>query len=97
MIADPRFDAVHPSGHLVFRSCGGGYLHSVVIGESAMAVDSGTLARAILLAADVSHLKATMRVRAEIVDSGYSPSGEMSQPGDLEAAELALLCHRLQP
>ncbi|MCB0930931.1 MAG: DUF2694 family protein [Mycobacterium sp.] len=96
MNPDPLFDAVHPSGQLVFRSCRGGYLHSVVIGESAMDVDTGILARAILLAADVSHLKATMRVRAQIVDAGDSPSGEMPQPGDLEAAELALQCHRLR-
>ena len=75
MNPDPLFDAVHPSGQLVFRSCRGGYLHNVVIGESAMDVDTGILARAILLAADVSHLKATMRVRAQIVDAGDSPSG----------------------
>ncbi len=96
MTVDPRFDAAHPSGHVVFRSRRGGYLDSVVIGEAAMDVDSATLARAILLAADVSYLRAAMQVRAEIVETGYSPSGEMAHAGDLEAAELALRCHRLR-
>ena len=31
---DPEFDAAHPSGHLLFRSCRGGYLHSVVLSEA---------------------------------------------------------------
>ena len=31
------FDAYHPSGHLLFRSCHGGYLHSVILGEEALA------------------------------------------------------------
>jgi len=55
---DPRFDAVHPGGHLMFRSCREGYLHSVVLGEAAMDADAGWLARAILAAAEASHAKA---------------------------------------
>ena len=55
---DPRFDAVHPGGQVLFRSCAGGFLHGVVLGESAMEADAGTLARVILAAAEASHRKA---------------------------------------
>ncbi len=49
---DPEFDATHPpSGHILFRSCRGGYLHSVALAEPAMDADAQTLARAILLTA----------------------------------------------
>ena len=74
---DPEFDAVHPSGHILFRSCRGGYLHSVDLAEAAMDTDAQTLARAILLTADVSYLKSLMQVRAEIVAAGHTPSDEM--------------------
>ncbi len=60
---DPAFDAVHPSGHLMFRSSRGGCLHSVVLSESALDADAASLATAVLLAADVSHLQAVMRPR----------------------------------
>ena len=60
---DPEFDAVHPSGHLVFRSCRGGYLHSVALAESAMDTDAATLAEAVLRTAAVSHLKAVTQIR----------------------------------
>ncbi len=74
---DPEFDATHPpSGHILFRSCrGGGYLHSVALAEPAMDADAQTLARAILLTADVSYLKALMQVRAEIIAAGHTPVG----------------------
>ena len=94
---DPAFDAVHPSGQLIFRSCRGGYLHSVQLGESAMDTDAGTLARAILLAARVSHLKAAMQVRQEIIEGGFTPSDQIAGPGDLDTAAAALLGHRLRP
>ena len=55
---DPRFDAVHPGGQVMFRSCREGYLHSVVLGEAAMDADARSLARAILAAAEASHAKA---------------------------------------
>jgi hypothetical protein len=42
---DPEFDAVHPSGHILFRSCRGGYLHSVTLAEAVMDTDAQTLAR----------------------------------------------------
>ena len=58
---DPEFDAVHPSGHILFRSCRGGYLHSVALAEAAMDTDAESLAHAVLLAADVSYLKALMQ------------------------------------
>ena len=87
---DPEFDAVHPGGHLLFRSCPGGYLHSVVL--SAPALDGGAeaLATAVLRAAEVSPLRAVMRIRQEIIDAGFTPTPELPTPADLDAAEAAL-------
>lgn len=95
--ADPEFDAVHPSGHILFRSCRGGYLHSVTLAEAAMDTDARTLAQAVLLTADVSYLKALMTVRAEIVAAGHTPSADVPGERDLDAATEALQRHRLQP
>jgi len=95
--AEPEFDAVHPSGHIMFRSSRGGYLHSVGLAEEAMDTDAQTLAQAVLLTADVSHLKALMRIRADIVDSGHTPSADVATGHDLDVAVNALLRHRLQP
>ena len=94
---DPRFDAVHPNGSLMFRSSRGGYLHSVVLGEAAMDADADTLAAAIMLTANVSHLKAVMQVRQEIVDAGLTPSDGLASPLDLHDAETLLAGHRVQP
>jgi hypothetical protein len=94
--ADPAFDAVHPSGQLMFRSSRGGCLHSVVLSEAAMEADADNLARAVLLAADVSHLYAVMQIREEIIAAGYTPTAEIPGACDLEAAEGALLRHRLR-
>lgn len=80
-----QFDTMHPSGHVMFRSCRGGYLHSVVIGEAAMDSDAQTVADAILLAGNVSFLKAENRIR-----------GNTDGEGDLEAAQSALASHRLR-
>lgn len=93
---DPDFDAVHPSAAVMFRSCRGGYLHSVVLADGATETAAETLARAVLLTADVSHLKAVMDIRREIIDAGFTPSSEIPSPGDLEAAEGALRNHRLR-
>ncbi len=92
---DPEFDAIHPSGHVLFRSCRGGYLHSVVLSEVVRDVDGQALAEAVLRAADVSHLKAVMGIRREILDSGFSPSAELPTPAELSRAEAALAGHRL--
>lgn len=92
---NPAFDAVHPSGHILFRSCRGGYLHSVLLSGDALNTEAATLAEAILRAADVSHLKALMQVRAEIVAAGHTPSAEVPTAHDLSAAIEALLDHRL--
>ena len=94
--ADPQFDAVHPSGHVLFRSSRGGYLHSVVLSEAVRDTDGQALAEAVLRAADVSHLKAVMQIRHEILDSGCSPSAELPTPADLSRAEAALAGHRLE-
>jgi hypothetical protein len=93
---DPEFDATHPSGHILFRSCRGGYLHSVTLAEPAMDADAQTLAQAILLTADVSYLKALMQVRAEILAAGHTPSDEVASSRDLELATEALVAHRLR-
>lgn len=90
---DPEFDAMHPSGHLMFRSCRGGYLHGVMLSEAAMGMAPDNLALAVLLAADVSHLKAVMRIRGEIIAAGCTPSAEMPASADLTAAESALRSH----
>ncbi|MFM8598094.1 MAG: DUF2694 family protein [Mycobacterium sp.] len=94
---DPAFDAAHPSGHLVFRSCRGGYLHSVALADAAMEAEAAALARAVLLAAQVSHLKAVMRIRQEIVSAGFTPSAGLPAPADLDLAEQALRQHALRP
>lgn len=94
---DPEFDTVHPSGHVMFRSARGGYLHSVVLSESATDHDATDLADAVLRCAEVSHLKATMQIRREIIDAGFSPSPEMAGPADLSRAEAALRDHQLDP
>jgi hypothetical protein len=93
--ADPEFDAVHPSGHVLFRSSRGGYLHSVILSEAVRDADGQALAEAVLRAADVSHLKAVMQIRHEILDSGFSPSAELPTPTDLSRAEAVLAGHRL--
>lgn len=94
--AIPAFDTVHPSGHILVRSCRGGYLHSLALSAAAMDTDAETLAKAILLAADVSYLKASLQVRGEIVAAGHSPSAGVPTAGDLDAAIEKLVAHRLR-
>lgn len=95
--ANPDFDAFHPSGQILFRSCRGGCMHSVVLNEAAMDTDAETLAQAIVLAAGVSYLKAALEVRGEIVAAGHTPSAAVPTLHDLEAATETLLAHRLRP
>ncbi len=92
---DPGFDAHHPSGQLLFRSCRGGYLHSVRFGEDALGAGVRVLADGVLLAAQVSHLRAVMEIRQEIIDAGFTPSGDVPTPAELDRAEAALSAHRL--
>ena len=94
---EPQFDAVHPSGHILFRSCHGGYLHSVALAEAAMDTDAESLAQAVLLTADVSYLKALMQVRSEIIAAGHTPSADVPTERDLDTATTALQNHRLRP
>ncbi|BCP34670.1 hypothetical protein MINTMi198_00400 [Mycobacterium intracellulare M.i.198] len=79
--ANPAFDTVHPSGHILVRSCRGGYMHSVALSEEAMETDAETLAQGIVLTADVSCLKALLEIRDEIVAAGHTPSAEVPTPG----------------
>src|ERR1700756_2685894 len=93
--ADPAFATVHPSGHILVRSCRGGYMHSVTLSEAAMSADAETLALGILLNADVSYLKAVMEVRGEIVAAGYPPSAEVPTAHDLDVAIEKRVAHDL--
>ncbi len=93
--ADPAFDTVHPSGHILVRSCRGGYMHSVTLTEAAMNTDAESLTEGILLTADVSYLKAVMEVRGEIVAAGYTPSAEVPTAEDLDEAIERLVAHEL--
>lgn len=93
---NPAFDTVHPSGHILARSCRGGYLHSVTLSDEAMETDAETLARGILLTADVSHLKALLEVRDEILAAGHTPSAQVPTPYDLDVAIEKLLTHDLR-
>lgn len=94
---DPAFDTIHPSGQVTFRSARGGYLHSVALSEAAMRTDADTLARAVLLTAEVSHLKAVMQVRRDIIAAGFTPSTELAGPDEMDRARAELLDHRLRP
>lgn len=94
--ANPAFDTVHPSGHILVRSCRGGYMHSVSLSEAAMETDAETLAEAILLTADVSCLKALLEVRNEIVAAGHTPSAQVPTTDDLNVAIEKLLAHQLR-
>jgi hypothetical protein len=93
--ANPEFDATHPSGHVLFRSAEGGYLHSVVLSEAATDADALSLAEAVLHTAEVSHLKAVMQIREEIIGAGFTPSAELPSPADLARAEADLAGHQL--
>ncbi|KAA1248439.1 DUF2694 domain-containing protein [Mycobacterium simiae] len=95
--ANPAFDTVHPSGHILVRSCRGGYMHSVTISEGAMDTDARTLAEGIRLTADVSCLKALLVVRDEIVAAGHTPSAKVPTTHDLDTAIEKLLAHQLRP
>ncbi|OBJ50857.1 DUF2694 family protein [Mycobacterium sp. 1423905.2] len=94
--ANPAFDTVHPSGHILVRSCRGGYLHSVALSDAAMDTDAASLAEGILLTADVSCLKALLEVRDEIIAGGHTPSAEVPTLDDLHAAIEKLLAHQLR-
>ncbi|OBH14755.1 DUF2694 family protein [Mycolicibacter sinensis] len=80
---------------MLFRSCRGGYLHSVVLSEAAMSADAHRLAEAIILTADVSFLKAALEIRAEIVTGGHVPSAAVPTNEELRVATERLLNHQL--
>ncbi|BBY33734.1 hypothetical protein BST33_11940 [Mycolicibacter minnesotensis] len=92
---NPDFDTAHPSGDVLFRSCRGGYLHSVVLTEAVMGTDVRRLAEAIVLTADVSFLKAALEIRGELVTSGHTPSAAVPTTDDLRVATERLLAHTL--
>jgi hypothetical protein len=61
-----------------------------------MDTDAATLAEAIMLSAGVSHLRALMEVRSEILAAGHTPSEMVPTAGDLEEAVEVLSDHRLR-
>lgn len=92
---NPAFDTIHPSGDVLFRTCRGGYLHSVVLTEAVMDTDVRRLAEAIVLSADVSFLKAALEIRGEIVTTGHVPSAAVPTQDDLRVATERLMAHQL--
>ena len=67
----------------------------MVLSDGALEADATELARAVLLAADVSHLRAVMRIGRQITEAGFTPSDELATPADLRRAEAVLQEHRL--
>lgn len=94
---DPAFDAVHPSGTILFRSCRGGLLHSVALAEQAMETDANSLAEGILRTATVSFMKSAMQIRAELIAGvpDHPPGADVPTPQDLDEALIALNSHTL--
>lgn len=94
---NPEFDAVHPSKTILARSCRGGALHSIALSEYAMETDANSLAEGILRTASVSHLRAMMEMREELIaglpDEG--PTSDVPTPQDLDEAVIALEAHHL--
>lgn len=94
---NPEFDAVHPSRTILARSCRGGALHSIALSENVMETDADSLAEGILRTASVSHLRAMMEVRSELIaglpDEG--PTSDVPTPQDLDEALIALKAHQL--
>jgi hypothetical protein len=89
------FDAVHPSGTILFRSHCGGLMEGIQLTAEAMTAfgTADALAEAILITARVSYLKAAMQVRDEILAAGQRPSVQLPTRDDLAAAENALRNH----
>jgi hypothetical protein len=92
---NPEFDAVHPSRTILARSCRGGALHSIALSENVMETDADSLAEGILRTASVSHLRAIMETRGEIIDGGQVPTSDVPAPQDLDEAMIALRAHQL--
>lgn len=89
------FDALHPSGTILFRSTRGGIMQGIQLTEDAATVfpTSAALAEAILLTGRVSHIKALLPIRDEHLAAGIQPSSNMPTRDDLAAAETKLRHH----
>lgn len=90
-----QFDALHPTGTILFRSTRGGILQGTQFADNLFDVfDSAEqIAEAILLTGDVSHLEAIMEVRAELIAGGTPPTAAVPTPDDLYEAKEALRNH----
>lgn len=90
------FDAVHPTGTILFRSQRGGLMEGIQLAADVTTTfgTADALAEAILLTARVSYLKAAIQIRDEILAAGQRPSAQVPTSDDLAAAETALRNHR---
>lgn len=90
------FDAVHPSGCILFRSGRGGFMQGIQLTADTMNVftNPNALAEAILLTGRVSHLKALLEIREETLAAGLRPTAAVPTYDDLAEAESALRNHR---
>lgn len=88
------FDAIHPTGTILFRSGRGGMMQGCELQEDVHEhfPDAETFSEGLLLTARVSHLRSIMEVRAELLADGIQPE-RVATREDLEAAELALRNH----
>lgn len=89
------FDAIHPTGSILFRSERGGIMQGCELQEDVHDhfPDAETFSEAVMLTARVSHLRSVMEVRDELLADGMPPSGAVATRDDLEAAEQALRNH----
>ena len=71
-------------------------MHSVVLTDAVMDCDVHRLAEAIVLAADVSFLKAALEIRSEIVATGHMPSAAVPTNDELRVATDRLMAHQLR-
>lgn len=92
---DQHFDAMHPTGTILFRATRGGILQGIQFADNLFDVfdNAEQVAEAILLTADVSHLEAAMEVRAELIAGGTPPTAAVPTPDDLYEAKEALRRH----
>lgn len=86
------FEAVHPTGGLLFRSSRGGAMDSVHFDSEVLTTfpSALALARGILLTERVSRLKAVMEIREELIAAGTPPSAAVATRDDLATAEMEL-------
>ena len=94
-LPNPAFDAAHPSGAIMARSCRGGALHSIALTEAVMRTDAASLAEGILRTASVSFFQAILEIRSELLDGAGGVSSDVPTRQDLDDAMVALRANTL--